>query len=125
MTREMISSMQKGTVVVDVAIDQGGCFETSRPTTHQDPVSMVDDVIHYCVSNIPGVVGRTSTFVLTNVTLSYTLEMAGRGLEAAARENRAIAGGINVYKGDVDVTCPGVSEAMGCSCTELERVLLN
>ncbi len=108
-TREMIASMIPGSVVVDVSIDQGGCFETSRPTTHQDPVYVVDDVIHYCVTNIPSVVARTSTFALTNVTLPYVLEIAGKGLERAARENPALSRGINVSRGEI--VHPGLAEA--------------
>ncbi len=108
-TREMIAGMIPGSVVVDVSIDQGGCFETSRPTTHQDPVYVVDDVIHYCVTNIPSVVARTSTFALTNVTLPYVLEIAGKGLERAARENPALSRGINVSRGEI--VHPGLTEA--------------
>ena len=108
-TREMISSMNPGSVIVDVSIDQGGCFETSRPTTHEDPVYLVDDVIHYCVTNIPGVVARTSTFALTNVTLPYVLEIADKGLLNAARENPAISRGINVSRGEI--IHPGLAEA--------------
>ena len=108
-TREMIAGMIPGSVVVDVSIDQGGCFETSRPTTHQDPVYVVDDVIHYCVTNIPSVVARTSTFALTNVTLPYVLEIAGKGLERAARENPALSRGINVSRGEI--VHPGLAEA--------------
>jgi alanine dehydrogenase len=108
-TREMIASMIPGSVVVDVSIDQGGCFETSRPTTHQDPVYVVDDVIHYCVTNIPSVVARTSTFALTNVTLPYVMEIAGKGLERAARENPALSRGINVSRGEI--VHPGLAEA--------------
>ena len=110
-TREMISSMMPGSVVVDVAIDQGGCFETSRPTTHENPVYVVDGVIHYCVANIPGAVARTSTFALTNVTLPYALAIANKGLERAAKEDPALAKGVNVYKGEV--TYQGVAQAFG------------
>lgn len=113
-TREMIASMPSGSVVVDVAIDQGGCFETSRPTTHQDPIYIVDDVIHYCVANIPGVVGRTSTFALTNVTLPYVLEIANKGIEWAAKKDAGLAKGINIYKGAI--THPGVAESINCAC---------
>jgi alanine dehydrogenase len=110
-TREMISSMQPGSVVVDVAIDQGGCFETSKPTTHQDPVYMVDGVTHYCVTNMPGNVARTSTFALTNVTLPYALDIARHGLAEAARIDPALAKGINVCGGRI--THPAVAEAIG------------
>lgn len=111
-TREMISTMAPGSVVVDVAIDQGGCFETSRATTHEDPVYLVDGVIHYCVANIPGAVARTSTFALTNVTLPYALAIANKGLVKAAKEDPALAKGVNVYKGAV--TYAGVAQAMEC-----------
>jgi len=84
---------------VDVAIDQGGCIETSRPTTHSDPVFTVDDVIHYCVANMPGAVPRTSTFALTNATLPIAMEIADKGIERAAAENGALMRGINVYRG--------------------------
>ena len=120
-TREMIGAMPAGSVVVDVAIDQGGCFETSRPTTHQKPVYVIDDVIHYCVANIPGVVGRTSTFALTNVTLPYALEIANKGLKRAALENPALALGVNVFQGEI--TCPGVAEALDRPHTAIDRLL--
>jgi len=120
-TRDMISSMEPGSVVVDVSIDQGGCFETSRPTTHQDPVYVVDDVIHYCVTNIPGVVGRTSTFALTNVTLPYVLEIADKGIQGAIAENSALARGANVYKGEV--THPGIAESMNRACRDVKELL--
>ena len=116
-TREMIASMQPGSVVVDVAIDQGGCFETSRPTSHQDPIFLVDDVIHYCVTNMPGAVARTATFALTNVTLPYVLEIANKGLERAVRENKALELGVNLYKGEI--TCPGVADPMACACEDI------
>jgi alanine dehydrogenase len=120
-SRRMIKAMRPGSVVVDVAIDQGGCFETSHPTTHQDPVFLVDGVIHYCVANIPGDVARTSTFALTNVTLRYALAIADHGLEKAAAQDPALAKGINVYQGKV--TCPGVAQALGCDCADLDACL--
>lgn len=110
-TREMIRSMQPGSVVVDVAIDQGGCFETSKPTTHQDPVYLVDGVTHYCVANMPGNVARTSTFALTNVTLPYALDIAQQGLAEAVRRDPALAKGVNVCSGCI--THPAVAEAIG------------
>jgi alanine dehydrogenase len=110
-TREMIRSMQPGSVVVDVAIDQGGCFETSKPTTHQDPVYLVDEVIHYCVTNMPGNVARTSTFALTNVTLPYALNIAKLGLAEAVRRDPALAKGMNVCGGRI--THPAVAAAIG------------
>jgi alanine dehydrogenase len=109
--REMISSMKRGAVVVDVAIDQGGCFETSRATTHTDPVYSVDGVIHYCVSNMPAAVPRTSTFGLTNATLPYLLELAGKGLTKACHEHPAIREGVNTYGGFV--THRGVAGSQG------------
>ena len=100
-TREMLSLMQKGAVIVDVAIDQGGCVETSRPTTHSDPTFLVDGIIHYCVANMPGAVPRTSTFALTNATLPFALEIADKGLFTAAAANNALKRGINVHAGEI------------------------
>jgi alanine dehydrogenase len=108
-SRRMISTMQKGAVVVDVAVDQGGCLETTRPTTHSDPVFMVDGVVHYCVANMPGAVPRTSTFALTNVTLPYARRLAGLGLAQAVRKDPALKQGVNVYRGHI--TCKPVAEA--------------
>jgi alanine dehydrogenase len=110
-TREMIARMKKGSVMVDVAIDQGGCFETSKPTTHQDPVFTVDGVIQYCVANMPGAVARTSTLALTNATLPYALAIAGKGWEKALAEDKALSLGLNVYNGEI-VFGP-VKEALG------------
>jgi alanine dehydrogenase len=98
-TRDMLSLMQKGSVIVDVSIDQGGCVETARPTSHSDPVYEVDGIIHYCVTNMPGAVPRTSTFALTNATLPYALAIANKGLLEAAREDPALKKGINTYNG--------------------------
>lgn len=98
-SREMLGLMHKGSVIVDVAIDQGGCLETSQPTSHSDPVFVVDGIIHYCVANMPGAVPRTSTFALTNATLPYCLTMADKGLPEAARRDSALRRGINVYDG--------------------------
>jgi len=100
-TREMIAGMKEGAVVVDVAIDQGGCFETSRPTTHSDPTYEVDGIVHYCVANMPGAVPMTSTRALTNATLPYVEAIAGQGLAAAVRGDRALARGVNVMAGKV------------------------
>lgn len=116
-TRDMLKLMQPGAVIVDVSIDQGGCVETSRPTTHQDPVYEVDGIIHYCVSNMPGAYARTSTFALTNATLPFGLEIANKGWKKAAIENPAIYKGINVYNGQV--TCKPVAEAHNLEYTEL------
>ncbi len=113
-TRDMLGTMEKGTVLVDVAIDQGGCFETSRETTHADPIYTVDGIVHYAVSNMPGAVPRTSTLALTNATLPYALEIANRGWAAAMRENSEIRSGANVVAGRI--THPGVAEALGMAC---------
>ncbi|MGC8659184.1 MAG: alanine dehydrogenase [Desulfomonilaceae bacterium] len=120
-TKDMISSMKAGAVIVDVAIDQGGCIETSRPTTHKHPTYVVDDVIHYCVPNMPGVVARTSTFALTNVTLPFALEIADRGLGNAARSDARLARGINLYKGLV--THEKVAQSLGYTYTDLQQAL--
>ena len=100
-SKQMIASMQKGTVVVDVAVDQGGCIETCKPTSHQHPTYEVDGVIHYCVPNMPGVVSRTSTYALTNVTLKYASMLAAMGVEDAIAKDSALFKGLNVYKGKV------------------------
>ena len=110
-TRDMLKLMEPGTVMVDVAIDQGGCFETSRPTTHEDPVYYVDEILHYCVANIPGAVPRTSTLALTNATLPYVLQLADKGWREAARSNPELALGLNIVSGKV-VYRP-VAEAWG------------
>lgn len=110
-TRDMLKLMEPGTVMVDVAIDQGGCFETSRPTTHEDPVYYVDGILHYCVANIPGAVPRTSTLALTNATLPYAIQLADKGWQRACRENPELALGLNVVEGKV-VYKP-VAEAWG------------
>jgi alanine dehydrogenase len=107
----MVGSMKPGAVLVDISIDQGGCFATSRATTHSDPVFTVHDVVHYCVANMPGAVPRTSTYALTNVTLPYVLKVAGDGLEDAVRSDPDLARGVNVYGGHV--TKAGVAEAHG------------
>ena len=116
-TRDMLKLMEPGTVMVDVAIDQGGCFETSHPTTHEDPVYYVDGILHYCVANIPGAVPRTSTLALTNATLPYVLQLADKGWQRAARENAELALGLNVVSGKV-VYRP-VAEAWGLPCEPL------
>lgn len=110
-TAEMVKTMKRGAVVVDVAIDQGGCFETSHATTHAEPTYMVDDVVHYCVANMPGAVARTSTFALNNVTLPFALALAGQGAEGAMRADPHLMNGLNVYKGKV--TEEPVAEAHG------------
>jgi len=119
--RDMLPSMKKGAVMVDVAIDQGGCFETSRPTTHTDPVYFVDNVLHYCVSNMPAAVPHTSTYALTNATLPYLLELANRGLEGACEHNPAIREGVNTYEGAI--TYAAVAESQGREWKDLMAVL--
>lgn len=113
-TRDMLSLMRPGSVLVDVAIDQGGCFETSHPTTHAEPIYEVDGIVHYCVANIPGAVPCTSTLALTNATLPYALKLADMGWEAACRADAGLAKGLNVVDGKV--TFPGVAEAFGMEC---------
>jgi alanine dehydrogenase len=108
-TREMIASMKAGSVIVDVAVDQGGCIETSRPTTHSDPVYLVDGVIHYCVANMPGAVPRTSTYALSNATMPYVARLAGRGLAAALAADPGLAAGVNTF--GEHVTYGAVAEA--------------
>ena len=120
-TREMIREMKAGAVVCDVAIDQGGCFETSHPTTHSDPVYVVDEVTHYCVANMPGAVPITSTKALTNVTLPYVEAIADHGLAEAVARDPALARGVNVLDGKI--TYEAVAEAHGLDFTPLEEVL--
>ena len=117
-SREMISKMEKGSVVVDVAIDQGGCIETILPTTHDKPTYLDEDVIHYGVTNIPGDVPKTSTYALTNVTLRYALELANKGLDRALNENKALRLGLNTYKGKV--TYKAVADALGLDYEAVE-----
>jgi len=119
--RDMVAEMRKGSVMVDVAIDQGGCFETSHATTHTDPVYVVDGVLHYCVSNMPAAVPHTSTFALTNATFPYLAELCAKGLERACEENAAIREGVNTYQGYI--TYPGVEESQGLAWKELTAVM--
>ncbi len=121
-SREMIRTMKEGAVLVDVAVDQGGCSETCRPTTHGEPTYVVDGVIHYCVTNMPGAVPRTSTFALTNATTRYALEIANKGWREAARTNPEIAAGLNLVAGQI--THPGVAEARNVSFTPWQKVPL-
>jgi alanine dehydrogenase len=120
-TREMISGMKPGAVVVDVCIDQGGCLETSRPTTHSNPVYVVDGVVHYCVSNMPAAVPHTSTFALTNATFPYLLDLANHGLARACSESPAIRVGVNTYAGHI--THAGVAESQGKPFREIMSLL--
>jgi alanine dehydrogenase len=110
-TEAMVAQMEPGSVIVDVSVDQGGCVETSRPTTHENPTYRVHNVIHYCVSNMPGAVPRTSTFALTNATIPYVRKLADQGLETAAASDPAVVKGINTYRGTVPH--PAVAEALG------------
>jgi alanine dehydrogenase len=112
--REDLKRMPPRAVIIDVAIDQGGCMETSRPTTHSHPTYMVDDVVHYCVTNMPGAVGRTSTYALCNVTLPYVLQLAKKGFKRAMSENAGLAEGVNIREGQV--TNPAVAETFGLAC---------
>jgi alanine dehydrogenase len=111
LTRDLISRMKPGSVVVDVAIDQGGCFETSRPTTHEDPTYVVDEVVHYCVANMPGAVPRTSAYALNNATLPYVVQLAGSGAATAVRTDPDLCNGLNVHAGRI--TCRPVAQALG------------
>jgi alanine dehydrogenase len=97
----MLKTMHPGAVIVDVAVDQGGCVETSRPTTHEEPVFIIDDVVHYCVANMPGAVPYTSTLALTNVTLPYVLKLAELGWEQACAEDASLQKGLNIVKGEI------------------------
>ncbi|WP_288734498.1 alanine dehydrogenase [uncultured Parabacteroides sp.] len=113
-TKEMLGLMKPGSVLVDVAIDQGGCFETSHPTTHADPVYTVDGIVHYCVANIPGAVPQTSTLALTNATLPYVLELADKGWKDACKEDKTLYPGLNIIEGQI--VYPAVAEAFGLPC---------
>ncbi len=120
-TRDMLKQMKKGSILIDVSIDQGGCFETSKPTTHTNPIYMVDGILHYCVANMPGAVAKTSTMALTNATLPYALEIANKGWRKAMIENEEIKAGANIIKGEV--TYKGVSEAFGIGYADINGFL--
>lgn len=113
-TKDMLKLMKPGSVLADVAIDQGGCFETSHPTTHADPVYTVDGIVHYCVANIPGAVPQTSTLALTNATLPYILKLADKGWKEACKEDRSLLLGLNIIEGKI--VYPAVAEAFGLPC---------
>lgn len=117
-TRQMVSQMKPGAVIVDVSVDQGGCVETSRPTTHHDPTYVVDGVLHYCVANMPGAVPRTSTLALTSATFPYAFEIAQKGITMALRENALLRPGVNVYRGLL--TCEEVAQSIDMKYTPLE-----
>lgn len=120
-TREMVSEMKEGSVIVDVDVDQGGCVETIHPTSHSNPTYFVDGVLHYGVANMPGAVPRTSTFALSNATLPYVLALAGKGFEQAVKDDSGLAKGVNVYKGKI--TYPAVAETFGLEYVPLETLL--
>ncbi|MEM7170584.1 MAG: alanine dehydrogenase [Pseudomonadota bacterium] len=120
-TREMLATMQDGAVIVDVAIDQGGCFETSKATTHQDPTYVVDGVVHYCVANMPGAVARTSTYALNNVTLEHAVAIADKGWKTALSKNAHLMAGLNVCEGKV--TYQAVADDLGYSYTPAQDLL--
>jgi alanine dehydrogenase len=120
-TREMIKSMRRGSVIVDVAIDQGGCVETSKPTTHANPTFLVDDVVHYCVANMPGGVPRTSTMALNKATLPLLLKLADQGYKKTLQENKNYLAGLNVYKGHI--TFKGVSDALNLKYSSASELI--
>jgi alanine dehydrogenase len=117
-TESLVGRMEKGSVIVDVAVDQGGCIETCRPTNHDQPTYEVHGVVHYCVPNMPGAVPQTSTWALTNVTIPYALKIAELGLVAAVRSDPALARGVNTYGGQV--TCAPVAAAHGLAYVPVE-----
>jgi alanine dehydrogenase len=117
----MVKTMKPGAVIVDVSVDQGGCVETTRPTTHREPTFVEYDVVHYCVTNIPGAVGRTSSYALANVTLPYVLELANKGWRKAMRENAALLKGLNIANSKV--TFRAIAEAFGLEHCHAESLL--
>jgi alanine dehydrogenase len=120
-TKDMLKDMKKGVVLVDVAVDQGGCIETCKPTTHENPTYIIDDVVHYCVANMPGAVPYTSTLALTNATLPYAIQLADKGWKKAAQENADLVPGLNVIQGDI--VYKAVAEAFNMSYTPVEKYL--
>jgi alanine dehydrogenase len=120
-TRTMLKTMKQGSVFVDIAIDQGGCAETSRPTTHSNPTFVVDGVVHYCVANMPGAVARTSTFALNNATLPFALQLADKGWRQALKDDIHLRNGLNVCDGKI--TCKPVAEAHGLEFTPAEAFI--
>jgi alanine dehydrogenase len=120
-TRDMLKLMKEGAVVVDVAVDQGGCFETTHPTTHSNPTYVVDGIVHYCVANMPGAVPRTSTFALNNATLPYALALANKGVKRAVKEDPGLLAGVNTYEGQI--TCAPVAESLGRPYRPLEELI--
>ena len=120
-TRDMLKTMRPGTVLVDVAVDQGGCIETCKPTTHEDPTFIIDDVVHYCVANMPGAVPYTSTLALTNATLPYAIQLANKGWRKAVQDNEDLRLGLNVVNGEI--CYKGVSDAWNLPYTPVEQIL--
>jgi alanine dehydrogenase len=120
-TKDMLKTMRPGTVLVDVAVDQGGCIETCRPTTHEDPTYIIDDVVHYCVANMPGAVPYTSTLALTNATLPYAIKLANQGWKKACQESLELRNGLNVMFGDV--VYKGVADAFNLTYTDVKKYL--
>ncbi len=119
--REYLKEMKRGSVIVDVAVDQGGCCETTKMTSHDDPIFEVDGAVHYCVGNMPGAVPRTSTIALTNATLKYGLKLASKGLEAACKNDPVMSSGVNTYAGKL--TCKNVADSFGMEYTELSELI--
>jgi alanine dehydrogenase len=120
-TRDMLKEMGAGTVLVDVAVDQGGCFETTKPTTHENPIYTIDGVLHYSVANMPGAVPYTSTIALTNATLPYALQLANKGWQSASRDNIALKMGLNIIKGHV--VYKGVADTFGLKHVDVNKFL--
>jgi alanine dehydrogenase len=120
-TRDMLKDMRPGTVLVDVAVDQGGCIETCRPTTHEDPTYIIDDVVHYCVANMPGAVPYTSTLALTNATLPYAIRLASQGWKKACQESTELRNGLNIMQGEI--VYKGVADAFNLSYTDVKKFL--
>jgi alanine dehydrogenase len=120
-TRQMVKEMEPGSVIIDVAVDQGGCVETTLPGTHSDPINITDGVLHYGVSNMPGAVPRTSTYALSNATLPYVMKLAEEGVLDGVRNDPALAKGVNVYGGKI--TYKAVAEALGLEYTPLESLI--
>jgi alanine dehydrogenase len=113
-TRQMLRRMRPGSAIVDISVDQGGCFETTHPTTHEHPTYIEEGIVHYCVANIPGAYPRTSTYALTNATFPYVLQMADKGYEKAMEENETLRKGLNLIDGKV--VCTGVAKSFGLAC---------
>jgi len=120
-TRDMLKLMRSGTVIVDVAVDQGGCIETCTPTTHENPTFIIDDIVHYCVANMPGAVPYTSTLALTNATLPYALQLANKGWKTACLENEELKKGLNIANGKI--VYQGVADAWGLPYNKVESIL--